>query len=167
MDQLAIYDPRLIRSDRTCAMHYCLWSFLLPFRVPPQNTVALQWQLAIDHLSLIQSGSTAHSKCRIESQELSQPEEGWMVGIPKNRKLLAEIKVTLEIDGSRSDRRYWARLTDVDWSIEPSKSPAAPAAAAGLTARMPSVWPPCAAGLTTDRLPVRPPKPSKHKSKNS
>ena len=56
--------------------------------------------------------------CRIESQELSQPEGGWMVGIPKNQKILAEIKVTLEFDGDRSDR---------DWS-------------AGLTALVPSVW---------------------------
>ena len=34
-----------------------------------------------------------------------------MVGIPKNRKLLAEIKVTLEIDGSWSDRSGCAGLT--------------------------------------------------------
>ncbi len=38
------------------------------------------------------------SGCRIESQELSQLEGGWMVDIPKNRKLLAEIKVTLNFD---------------------------------------------------------------------
>ncbi len=50
--------------------------------------------------------------CRIESQELSQPEGGLMVGIPKNRKLLAEIKVTLEIDGDRSDRSRLAGLTE-------------------------------------------------------
>ena len=35
-----------------------------------------------------------------------------MVGIPKNRKLLAEIKVTLEIDGDRSDRSRLAGLTE-------------------------------------------------------
>ena len=34
-----------------------------------------------------------------------------MIGIPKNRKLLAEIKVTLEIDGDRSDRSCLAGLT--------------------------------------------------------
>ena len=37
-----------------------------------------------------------------------------MVGIPKNRKLLAEIKVTLEIDGDRSNREDAAGLTGVE-----------------------------------------------------
>ena len=45
-----------------------------------------------------------------------------MVGIPKNRKLLVEIKVTLEFDGSRSDRLMNVGLTDVDRSVEPPRS---------------------------------------------
>jgi hypothetical protein len=57
-----------------------------------------------------------------------------MVGISKNRKLLVEIKVTLKFDGSRSDRLMNVGLTDVDRSVEPPKSPAALAVAAGLTA---------------------------------
>ena len=70
-----------------------------------------------------------------------------MVGIPKNRKLLVEIKVTLEFDGSRSDRLMNVGLTDVDRSVEPPKTPAADSCRrrsdrrvpAGRTAVMPPV----------------------------
>ena len=106
--------------------------------------------------------------CRIESQELSQPKEGWMVGIPKNQKHLAEIKVTLEFDGSRSDRSCPAGLTawlSFVWpriDLQSNRRDQVPlaVAAAGLTASPPSVWPSLAAGLTANISPVRPPKPS-------
>ncbi|BAF23528.1 Os08g0351700 [Oryza sativa Japonica Group] len=45
-----------------------------------------------------------------------------MVSIPKNRKLLAEIKVTLKIDGSRSDRSSCAGLTADERRSDRSRS---------------------------------------------
>jgi hypothetical protein len=42
--------------------------------------------------------------CRTETQELSQPEGGeWWV-YPKTENFEGEIKVTLELEGDRSDR---------------------------------------------------------------
>ncbi len=104
--------------------------FHLLFKTTFQTSFALKIQIAKDattvqtsftlKIQIAKDTSAVQGRfCRIESQELSQPEGGWMVGIPKNRKLLAEIKVILEIDGDRSDR----------------------SCSAGLTESMPSVWP--------------------------
>ena len=70
-----------------------------------------------------------------------------MVGIPKNQKLLAKIKITLEFDADRSDRSVAAGLTGVDRSVRPPKLVAASCcrrrsdrrSPAGLTATKPSV----------------------------
>ena len=46
-----------------------------------------------------------------------------MVDIPKNQKLLVEIKVTLKFDGDRSDRSVAAGLTGVDLPVGPPWNP--------------------------------------------
>ena len=84
-----------------------------------------------------------------------------------NRKLLAEIKVTIEIDESRSDRDWSAGLTEWMPPVWPVLNVRSDRRSRLPHLSPPPVWPPrsrrsdrCnAAGLTTGELPVRPPKP--------